>query len=116
MNQYSNQPTLSFSPRAVVERIDGINDPEQRARAIAGILHTYSSTRDRWRDVVTSNPQGLDKQKTSEYAAILGCAPDQRLINCGSTPGQRRDATVVHRGADLCEFRAGGGYDRICDS
>lgn len=46
MNQYTNQPTLSFSSGAVVEHIDGINNPERRARAIVGMLQTYSSTRD----------------------------------------------------------------------
>jgi hypothetical protein len=40
MNEHSNQQTWSFSPRAVVQSIDAIEDPQRRAHAIVGVLRS----------------------------------------------------------------------------
>ncbi len=74
MSEYSNQRTWSFSHLAAVQSIDAIEDPQRRAEAIVGVLRSYSSVRDEWQAVVKAHPQGLDKRKTHEYAAMLGCA------------------------------------------
>ncbi|MEX2443153.1 MAG: hypothetical protein WD492_06095 [Alkalispirochaeta sp.] len=82
--QRSNLPIDGFDPEKAFARIDAFGDSRGKTEAIIATLETYREARDNWRQVLANHPDGLVRERVSEYAEVLHCEPKFRAVTHAS--------------------------------
>lgn len=80
----SNWRIDGFDPEKAFARIDALEDSRSKAEAILATLEGYREARDEWRKVLANHPDGLVRERVTEYAEVLHCEPKFRAVTHAS--------------------------------